>query len=624
MKSDFSILKSILFEKINKNESFIFTMLIVTIIISSFFIYGQVYYFGFMNLDDLIYVGDVNFYDGLTLQEIFSSWKNFRNPYYMPFTYFSFIFDVFLYGDNPGGFHITNMFLHTLNSLLVFYLLYIMTADKWKSFFVAILFTIHPQHVEAVAWVSERKELLAAFFGLLALSFYIKYVNKDRNLSNKGYSNKNRYYLLAILFFIFSLLSKPMWITLPFLLLLLDWWPTERFQHKSITYVLKEKIPFFLISIIFFIVHYTTAHHILLDIIEDAPRQYYVHAVDQVPIVQRIGNSFVAYMIYFWKSFFPYIFTGYYPYPMLPLALWKICVAGIGILGITSGLIFYIKQKPYLLIGWLWFLGTLFPCIGIFNSGGEGILIGERWTYLPHIGLFTAVIWWISSVITKKNNFYKKIFILLSLSIILSYGYSAYHHTTYWKSDVTFWSKTLESDRNKHFVHFLLSDAYILDGDYEKAFESLEEAHRQNPEEPFYLLRMGNIQQELERNEYAWYFYKKILDTKRRDKHLSTTLGIYSINEKRFNEAKKFFKHAIQTTDIYKIDKFIFLPHLYLSYLYLVEYDAIEVARQYEKFLSNFPGKRDQACDYTFDIFKENMQAVYRAYCYGPPLPEIL
>ena len=97
-------------------------------------------------------------------------------------------------------------------------------------------------------------------------------------------------------------------------------------------------------------------------------------------------------------------------------------------------------------------------------------MIGERWTYLPHIGLFIAVIWWISSVITKKSNFYKKIFILLSLSIILSYGYSAYHHTPYWKSDVTFWSKTLEADHNKHFVHFLLSDAYILDSDYEKAF----------------------------------------------------------------------------------------------------------------------------------------------------------
>ena len=178
MKSVFSISKNILFEKINKNESFIFTMLVVTIIVSSFFIYGQVYNFGFMNLDDRVYVADANFHDGLSLEEIVSSWNSFRNPYYMPFTHLSFLFDIFLYGDNAGGFHITNMFLHILNSLLVFYLLYIMTAEKWKSFFVAILFTVHPQHVEAVAWISERKELLAAFFGLLALSFYIKYVIK--------------------------------------------------------------------------------------------------------------------------------------------------------------------------------------------------------------------------------------------------------------------------------------------------------------------------------------------------------------------------------------------------------------------------------------------------------------
>tara|TARA_B100000586_G_scaffold6542_1_gene4514 strand:+ start:2460 stop:4334 length:1875 start_codon:yes stop_codon:yes gene_type:complete len=622
--------KSILFGEMNKNKSFIFTILIAIIIISTFLIYGQVYYFKFINLDDLMYVemadSNIKYYDRTTLEDISSSWKKFRHPYYMPFTHLSYKLDAFLYGvDNPGGFHVTNMFLHSLNSLLVFYLLYVLTADKWKSFFVAILFTVHPQHVEAVAWIAERKEVLAAFFGLMALSFYIKYTKEDRNLATREYSNKTRYYLLAILFFIFSLLSKPMWITLPCLLLLLDWWPMERFKRRSITYVLKEKIPFFLISIIFFIVHYITSDNLLLDMIEGGPRQYYVHAVDQVPFMQRVGNSFVVYMIYFWKSFFPYTFTGYYPYPMSPLPLWKICVAGFSIVAITSSVIFYIRQKPYLLIGWLWFLGTLFPCIGILNTGGEGIFIGDRWTYLPHIGLYIAIVWGVSSVIIKKNNFYKKIFILLSLSIILSYGYSAYHHTTFWKDPVKLWSKSLESDQNKHFVHFLLGSAYYTEfRDIDKTMESWEEAHRQNQEEPYYLLKIGNLQNSLDRTEYAWHFYNKILYTKRTSKKLSTMIGMYALEHGRYYDAEKFFKHAIKIPIRYENNRTHFLPHLYLSYMYLLNHRDMETIRHYEKFLTVFPGDRDQACDYTFYIFKENMKALYRAYCYGPPLPEIL
>ena len=164
----------------NKKNHHIFIVFLITIISSIFFIYGQTYHFQFINVDDLLYISYEYFYDELSLEDIIYTWNNFRNPYFMPLTYFSFQLDAIIYGIDPRGFHLTNVFLHALNSLLVFYLLYLMTADKWKSFFVGILFAVHPQHVEAVAWVAERKELLAALFGLLALYFYTKYTKEKK------------------------------------------------------------------------------------------------------------------------------------------------------------------------------------------------------------------------------------------------------------------------------------------------------------------------------------------------------------------------------------------------------------------------------------------------------------
>ena len=613
----------------NKKDHYIFAVFVLAIISCVFLIYGQTYHFQFINLDDLRYVNFKYLQDGHSLEDIIYSWNNFRSPYFMPLTYFSIQLDLIIYGMNPGGFHATNTFLHSLNSLLVFYLLYVMTSDKWKSFFVAILFAVHPQHVEAVAWVAERKELLAALFGLLALYFYIEYIKENKFFNNRECPNAVRYYLLAILFFIFSLLSKPMWITLPCLLLLLDWWPMERFKYQSITSLIKEKGPFFLISIMFFVVHYITSTNVSAETYE--LKKYAVTNIGLVPFGQRLETSLVAYATYFWKSFFPFTFTGYYPYPLSPLPLWKIFLAGLSLASITLGVIFCFKKRPYLLIGWLWFLGTLFPCIGILNTGGEGIFIGDRWTYLPHIGLFIAIVWWGSSVIITKKQFYKKIFTLLSLLVIFSYGYSAHHHTSFWEKGVTLWSKTLEVDQNRDFVHYLLAGAYYLeDSDMNKAKESYLKAHDINPDEPYYLIGLGNFLKSLDQEEEAWIFFNKILNTKKKDKSLLNYVGMAALNAKKYNEAEKFFKRSLLLPSVSKdkihgkANKHEFLPHLFLSFIYLITSNYAEAISQYEKFLAFFPDEREKACDYTFSIFKENMKVFYREYCYGPPLPEIL
>ena len=200
-------------EKNNKTSTLIF---VASIIASILVIYNQVYFFNWFSLDDGIYIVYNDFVkQGFVPDSINWAFQTFDNPYYMPLTRLSFLIDSSIHGINPKGFHITNLLLHSFNSVLVLYFLYLMTKEKWKSFFVALLFAIHPQHVEAVVWISERKEVLAAFFGLLALSFYIKHTQRNIILSSKEYFTGNHYYFLSILFFILSVLSKPVWITFP-------------------------------------------------------------------------------------------------------------------------------------------------------------------------------------------------------------------------------------------------------------------------------------------------------------------------------------------------------------------------------------------------------------------------
>ena len=474
----------------------------------------------------------------------------------MPLTRLSFLMDSSIYGINPKGFHITNLLLHSLNSVLVFYFLYVMTEEKWKSFLVAILFAIHPQHVEAVVWISERKEVLAAFFGLLALSSYIKYIKENITLSSKEYFTGSYYYLLSILFFIFSLLSKPIWITFPCLVLLLDFWPLERYKYRPIIDLIIEKIPFFFVSFLFFVVYFaTTNHNISLDINHSMYNNSPVHTISLFPFEERLGNSLVAYIIYFWKSFFPFIFTGYQPYPESLLPLWKIYSAGLSLLAITLASIFYIKQKPYLLFGWLWFLGTLFPIIGIINSGGESIFIGDRWTYLPHIGFFMAIIWGVTPFISYQRHFYRSIFFTGLLLIFFLNMYYAHQHTSYWSDNIKYWTHVLEKDKNNHYAHSAMGQTYafgnVVHGkpfapDINKALEHFSEAQRLRPEETHYLILAGNALARKQRIKEAWLYYSKVLESEQPPRIILMRKGVSLLNLDQHYRAEQFFKKLVE------------------------------------------------------------------------------
>ena len=613
----------------NQNNNKISTIILIAgIIVPILIIYGQVYYFGWFSLDDGAYIVYNKYViQGFVLDSIKWAWQYFDNPYYMPLTRLSFLMDSSIYGINPKGFHITNLLLHSLNSILVFYFLYVMTNEKWKSFFVAILFAIHPQHVEAVVWISERKEVLAAFFGLLGLSFYIKHVQRNIILSSKQYFTGSYYYLLSILFFIFSLLSKPVWITFPCLLLLLDFWPLERYKYLSIVDLIIEKIPFFFISFVFFAVYSVTTTYLSLDIrysVLETP----IHSIALFPFEERLGNSLVAYIIYFWKSFFPFIFTGYQPYPSSLLPLWKIYSAGLSLLAITLASIFYIKQKPYFFFGWLWFLGTLFPLVGIVNSGGESIFIGDRWTYLPHIGFFMAIIWGAAPFISYQRRFYRSVFFMVLLLIFVLNIYYAYQHTSYWRDNITYWTHVIEKNKNNHFAHNSLGEAYHINQRNDEAFEHYSEAQRLKPEEVHYLVVAGNALIRLQRWKQAWLYHSKILELERTPRIILLSMGIGFVNYQQDYRAEQFFKKLVETNKQISIknkealakyhasfSKLFFEPHVYLSYIYLRSGRLEEANREFEKYLFEFPKNDISACNYAYGIFKANMIPIYKTFC---------
>lgn len=596
---------------------------VLTIILSIFFIYGQAYYFGLINLDSYVYIKNSMVQKGLTSDNILWPWTVYRNPsYYMPFTWYSYLIDTSIYGTSSSGYRLTNIFLHVLNSLLIFYFVYIATTDKLKSFFVAILFAVHPQHVEAVVWIAERKEVLAAFFGLLSLLFYVKYVKNFKLLDKKSFFIGRHYYLLSLAFFIFSLLSKPMWITLPCILLLLDWWPLKKYKYLKTHELLKDKIPFFLISTIFFIVHYITSYNIQFGVGTNISH-YAVSSINSIAYEQRFLNSLVIYMIYFWKSFFPFTFTGYQSYPIVPLELWKIYSSAIVLIITTTVAIFYSKRKPYLLFGWLWFLGTLFPCIGIINSGGEGIFIGDRWSYLPHIGLFMAIIWGITSISIIKNNTYNTFFIFLATFILIFYGYFAHLYTSYWRDSETLWSTVVEADENNHYAHYLLGNTYALKKELNKAITQYEKAHKINPDEPYYLKVAGDLLLKVGDADRAWTYHEKILKAKKKSKNFLVTYGIYYSFEGMFDRAEMFLKQATKLPIGRVLDGDDYQPYLFQSFVYLNLDRNEDAIKQFEKYLSIYPHGRELACDYAFNIFKEDMNIFYQKYCFGPSLPEI-
>ncbi len=293
-----------------------------------------------------------------------------------PLTWISHMADCSLYGLHPGGHHLTNLLLHVANTVLLFLLLYQLTGAVWRSACVAALFAWHPVHVESVAWASERKDVLSTLFWILTLIAYSHFKSQISNLRSR-----QMWYFAALIFFALGLMCKPMLVTLPFVLLLLDFWPLQAASPghpRAWPRLLVEKIPFFLLAGIASVVTYLVQKH-----------GGAVSSLEVAPLSSRLANALVAYLRYVGKSIWPAHLAAMYPYVKHWPALWVI-TAAVLVAGLSILFLLRARTSPWLIVGWLWFLGTLVPTIGLVQVGAQSM--ADRYTYIPGIGLFLLLV----------------------------------------------------------------------------------------------------------------------------------------------------------------------------------------------------------------------------------------
>ena len=382
-----------------------------------------------------------------------------------PLTWISHMLDVELYGMNPGAHHTTNVIFHAINAMLLFLLLRKMTGHVWPSCLAAFLFAVHPMHVESVAWISERKDVLSAFFFLLSLFAYDTYVRKS----------KIRFYLLMVFFLVAGLLSKPMLVTFPFLLLLLDYWPLNRFSFasgkeneraelgKTIIRLLVEKIPLLAIAVFFCL---TTL----------SAQSGTVQSTEHLPLGLRISNALLSYVMYLAKMVLPIRLAIFYPYDF-SIRFWQAMASFAALVLVTVLFLVNHRRRPYLIVGWLWFLGTLVPVIGLVQVGWQSM--ADRYTYIPYIGIFLSLSLFLAEISTSKAR--RAIAVGLSLLYCTGMVLAAEKQIGHWKNSFHLLTHALEVNPSNHVAHNNLGTYFLDHGLPDKAMEHYEEATRIAP-----------------------------------------------------------------------------------------------------------------------------------------------
>jgi tetratricopeptide (TPR) repeat protein len=430
-------------------------------------VFGQTVRHEFVNFDDHVYVYDNPLVaGGLNINGIVSAFTHPQGRNWHPLTTVSHMLDCQLYGLNAGGHHFTSVALHTIAVLLLFGVLRVTTGALWPSAFVAALFAIHPLHVESVAWVSERKDVLSAVFFMLTLAAYVRYVRAP---------SPGRYFFVAMIFAL-GLMSKPMLVTVPFVLLLLDYWPLRRFdkgtqftgrgiagwlnQRPSYQQLFLEKTPLLILS----------GLSCLLTI---WAQDQGTGSLEQLPFTWRLNNAVVSYIEYVRQTFWPARLAVFYPHPNNELPIWQVTLATTLLLLISAMAILLRKKRPYVFTGWFWYVGMLMPVIGIVQIGEQGH--ADRYTYLPHIGLFLLIVWTAVDLATTWH-LRREYLWLVPAATIAVLSYLATDQTSFWKNSEKLWDHALSVTSNNDFAHNNLGFLYLRRGELDKAISHFETA----------------------------------------------------------------------------------------------------------------------------------------------------
>jgi tetratricopeptide (TPR) repeat protein len=421
-------------------------------------VFGQTLTHDFVNFDDHVYVYENPLVvRGLSPELIIGAFTHTHARNWHPLTTLSHMLDCQLYGLNAGGHHFTNVILHTISVLLLFLVLKQMTGALWQSAFVAALFAIHPLHVESVAWIAERKDVLSAVFFMLTLAAYAYYARAPSTLR----------YLLVALLFAFGLMSKPMLVTLPFVLLLLDYWPLGRIGaqksevRRRLPGLITEKTPLFVLS----------AFSCVATLF--AQRQG-PSAIDQLPFLWRLENTFVTYVTYIWQMLWPARLAVFYPHPNDRLPLVEVTLAIAFLVGISLLVIYLRRVKPYLVTGWFWYLGMLVPVIGLVQVGEQAH--ADRYTYLPQIGVYVMITWIVGDLLLESTRIRRVLVGVIAAMAVVTLSVRAFGQTSYWKNSDTLWNHTLAVTEENDVAHNNLGFLFLRRQELDKAISEFQTA----------------------------------------------------------------------------------------------------------------------------------------------------
>jgi Flp pilus assembly protein TadD len=504
----------------------------VLLVVAVFLVFGQTLRHDFINYDDEDYFyANPHVKAGLTWSGV--TWA-FRTGYaanWHPLTWLSLMCDAQLFGPGAAGPHLTNVLLHAANTVLLFLLLRRLTGAHWRSALVAALFALHPLHVESVAWVSERKDVLSGLFFLLTLLMYARYVERIPTPKAKGF------YGLALLFFALGLMSKPMLVTLPLVLLLLDWWPLNRFalttlnaQRQTISRLVLEKLPFLLLGVASAVVTVF------------AQREEVV-AIGELPVLSRAGNAAVTYVTYLEQMVCPMRLAVFYPYSTNGMSVWKITLALVFLAGISAGVFALRRRCPCLLVGWLWYLGMLVPVIGFVQVGGQAH--ADRYTYLPLIGAFIMLTWAAADIFSywrcpRQVPGVAAFIVMAALMVCASI------QTSYWRNSESLWTHTLACTSDNYVAHNDLGSVLVMQGRVVEATGHYQTALQINPHYAEAHNGFGILLAKQGQSAEAIQHFQRALEIKPDFAAAHNSLGNVLADQGRYADAIKHYQRTIE------------------------------------------------------------------------------
>ena len=485
-------------------------------------VYWQVRHYEFIYLDDYLYVVDNhNLQNAFIFKGFTWAFTTLHAGFWQPLTWLSLMLDYTLYGMNAGGYHWTNVLFHIANSILVFLVLKQMTGARWQSGVVAALFALHPLHVESVAWVTERKDVLSGFFWMLTMGMYAFYVQRPA-ISR---------YLLVLLVFTLGLMTKPMLVTLPFVLLLLDYWPLKRIRI-TISRLVLEKIPFIVLSILVNVATFYAQRH-----------AGGLSSLDVIPLHLRIANVLNSYVSYIEKMVWPHNLAIFYPYSDVAQPLWQIILFGLFILFVGSIVVYMLRGYPYLAVGWFWYLGTLVPVSGIVQTGGQAM--ADRFTYIPLLGLFIMIAWGIPDLI--KTWHYRKEFIsIMTGTILVILTICTWLQLQHWQNNRTIFKNALNVTKNNYVAHSNMGSVLLKERRFNEAIVHFAETIRIKPDDVEACNNLGYayiFQGDLDR---ATFYFLEATRIKPGHVKANNNLGHVFLKQKRFNEAINRYREVLR------------------------------------------------------------------------------